>query len=100
MRFSGITCLVWLDEMDIKMVHKEWLLAEAKNKLTEVLNMALVTPQVIRRRGDTVVMLSAQEYQRLKGEKPSFKQHLFSPPSSIDDLDLNRDKSPMRNIDL
>lgn len=81
-------------------MEKEWLLAEAKNKLTEVMNLALHSPQIIKRRSDTVVMLSAEEYYKLKGQRTSFKDYLKSCPASLDDLDLERDKSPMRDIDL
>lgn len=81
-------------------MQKEWLLAEAKNKLTEVVNMALITPQTIKRRNDTVVLLSVAEYNRLIGTQNSFKTHLLSPPHSVSDLDLSRDKTVMRDIEL
>ncbi len=81
-------------------MQKEWLLADAKNKLTQVVNMALIEPQTIKRRNDTVVILSATEYHRLIGKQTSFKTHLLSPPHSVSDLDLSRDKTPIREIDL
>ncbi len=81
-------------------MQKEWLLAEAKNKLTEVVNMALIAPQTIKRRHDTVILLSATEYYRLIGATQSLKEHLLSPPHSLADLDLSRDKTGMRDIEL
>jgi PHD/YefM family antitoxin component YafN of YafNO toxin-antitoxin module len=81
-------------------MQKEWLLAEAKNKLTEVINMALVEPQTIKRRNDSVIVLSSAEYYRLIGAERSFKTHLLTPPHALSDIDLSRDKSTMRNIDL
>lgn len=79
----------------------EWRLAEAKNKFTELVNQALsVGPQIVRRRDDVVVIISKAEYDLLTGEVPSFKQHLLNPPHPIHDLDLERDSSPMRTVDL
>ena len=43
--------------------------------------------------------MSIDDYERLGGKKPGFIEHLMSIPSS-DDLDLTRDKTPMRDIDL
>ena len=43
-----------------------WQLAEAKNKFSEVFTRALTEgPQRVRRRSDTVVILSEAEYERL-----------------------------------
>ena len=45
-----------------------WNLADAKNRLTEVVNLALTEgPQTITRRKDTVVVISAAEYAELTG---------------------------------
>ncbi len=75
-----------------------WQLAEAKNKFSEVVTLALTEgPQRIRRRDQVVILLSEEEYQRLTGEQESFKDFLLSLPD-ISDLDLTRDPSPMRDI--
>ena len=77
-----------------------WQLAEAKNRFSEVVRLALQEgPQKVTRRGDAVIVLSEAEYRRLSGEKPSFLQYLASGPS-LEGLDLSRDPSPMREIDL
>ena len=76
-----------------------WQLAEAKNKLSEVMNQALEQgPQRIRRRGETVVVVSEAEYDRLTGERPSLKDFLLSGPD-LSELDLSRDKARMREVE-
>ena len=78
----------------------EWQLADAKNKFSEVFNRAIDEgPQFVTRRGQEVVVLSKDEYLRLTGEKPSFLDVLMSGPS-LEGLDLERDRSPVRDIDL
>jgi antitoxin Phd len=75
-----------------------WQLAQAKNKLSEVVNRALTEgPQRISRRGDIVVVVSAAEYDRLTGEHPSIVDYLLNGPD-MSDLDLSRDQSPMRDV--
>lgn len=79
-----------------------WQLAEAKNKFSEVVTRALAEgPQRVSRRGQTVVILAEDEYDRLsnKGEKPNFIEYLMSGPG-FDGVDLERDRSPMRDVDL
>jgi antitoxin Phd len=77
-----------------------WNLADAKNRLTEVVNLALSEgPQTITRRNDTVVVLSAARYEELTGKRPSFKEFLSQGPS-FEGLDLSRDESPMRDLKL
>ena len=75
-----------------------WQLAEAKNKLSEVMTRALTTgPQRIRRRGQVVVLLSEAEYQRLTGQRSTLKDYLLNGPD-LSELDLTRNPSPMREI--
>lgn len=77
-----------------------WNLADAKNRLSEVVNLALSEgPQVITRRNDTVVVISSARYEELTGKRPSFKDFLFQGPS-FEGLDLGRDESPMREVEL
>jgi prevent-host-death family protein len=77
-----------------------WKLAEAKNRLTEVVNLALTEgPQTITRRGDAVVVMSAARYEELTGDRPSFKDFLGA-GESFEGLDLARDRSPMRDVEL
>ena len=77
-----------------------WNLAEAKNRLTEVVNLALTEgPQTITRRSDTVIVISAERYAELTGQKPDFKEFLFQ-GVGLDVLDLTRDQSPSRDVTL
>ncbi len=78
----------------------DWQLAEAKNRLSEVVNRALTEgPQHIRRRGDRVVVLSEAEYDRLTGKQQSLVEFLLDGPE-LSDLDITRDQSPMRDVEL
>jgi antitoxin Phd len=78
----------------------EWNLADAKNRFSEVVNLALTEgPQRVRRRKDTVVVVAATEFERLTGQRPSFKDYL-SQGESFEGLDLRRDDSPSRDIAL
>ncbi len=79
-----------------------WSLEEHdENQLVTLFDLALTRcPQLVRRgNNDEVVIVSIDDYERLGGKKPGLIEHLMSIPSS-DDLDLTRDKTPMRDIDL
>ena len=77
-----------------------WQLAEAKNRLSEVVNRALKEgPQRITRRDDAVVLMSEVQYQQVMGQRPGFAQYLCSGPS-LEGLDLEREQTPMRDVDL
>lgn len=77
-----------------------WKLAEAKNKLSEVVRRALEEgPQRIERRDVAVVLISADEFARLTGSKPGFAEFLLGAPD-LSELDLARDKAPLRELDL
>jgi antitoxin Phd len=76
-----------------------WQLAEAKNKLSEVMTRALTDgPQRIRRRDQVVVVLSEAEYQRLTGETETLTSYLLSGPD-LSGLDLDRDPGSMREVE-
>ena len=78
----------------------EWNLADAKNRFSEVINLALTKgPQFVHRRQDKVVIISAKEYEKLKGKHSSFKNFLLNGPS-LAGLDLSRDTSPSRDVSL
>ncbi len=58
-----------------------WKLADAKNRLSELVTKATTEgPQTIRRHKDTVVVIAESEYQALKGEKMTLGQYLLSMP--------------------
>lgn len=77
-----------------------WQLQEAKSRFSEVVALTLSEgPQMVTRRGqDTVVILSAQDYQRLNG-KPSLIDVLLSAPRG-EPLEITRSPEPIRDIDL
>ena len=78
----------------------EWPLAEAKNRFSELVNRALREgPQRVRRRKDAVVVVSEEEYERLAGRRPDFKDYLTR-GETFEGLDLTRDESPGRDIAL
>ena len=79
-----------------------WQLQEAKNKLSEVVERALEgEPQIITRRGEEVaVVVSAEEYRRLTRPQQSLVEFLRASPLAGVDLDLARDQSPGRDVDL
>ena len=78
----------------------EWNLADAKNRFSEVVNLALTEgPQRIRRRKDTVVVVAEEEFERLVGQRPTFKDYLAQ-GESFEGLDLARDPSPSRDVVL
>ena len=79
----------------------EWKLADAKNRFSELVNRALSDgPQRVTRRGDTVIVLSEQDYEHLVGARKSFKDFLLQPGPTLEGLDLERDRSTMRSVDL
>lgn len=85
---------MWLQTMN------EWKLAEAKNRLSEVVNRALAkSPQRITRRKDAVVVVRESDYRRLAGERLGFIEYLMTGPS-LEGVDIRRDRTPMREVDL
>ncbi len=77
-----------------------WQLAEAKNRFSELVSRTLTEgPQRVTRRNDAVVLLAAAEFERLTGKRPGFIDFLLKAPD-ISGLDLTRDRSPMRAVDL
>ncbi|MBX3424250.1 MAG: type II toxin-antitoxin system Phd/YefM family antitoxin [Pirellulales bacterium] len=81
------------------MPHAEWSIADAKSKLSEVLNLAEREAQIITRRDRRYVVLDGDEYRRLTGAAPSLKDLILSGPS-LEGLDLLRDPSPGRELEL
>lgn len=77
---------------------REWQIQEARNKLSKVIEEALRSgPQIITRRGEkTAVLLSFEEYRRLVLFQKKLSQFFRESPLVEVDLDLERDKSPLR----
>jgi antitoxin Phd len=88
-----------LDTLDRKRF-MDWQVAEAKNKFSELMQRALTEgPQRVRGRKNAVIMLAEEEYERLTGKRPDFKEYLMVGPN-FDDLDLTRDASLGRDVPL
>ncbi len=78
----------------------DWQLADAKNRFSELVRRALADgPQRVTRRNEAVIVISEAEYERLSGKKMSFIDYLSSGPS-LEGVDLSRDPTPMRDVDL
>ena len=83
---------------------RQWQLQEAKARLSELVRSAQDGgPQEITVHGRaTVVVISKADYDRLaaKKKKPSFVELIRNSPLMGVDLDLRRDKSPVREVKL
>lgn len=77
----------------------EWSIVEARSKLGEVLNRAEREAQFINRHNRQYVVLDGEEYRRLIGGLPDLKELLLQGPS-LEDVDLTRDKSGSRELEL
>ena len=78
----------------------DWQVAEAKNRFSELMNRALSEgPQRVRRRKDAVILLAEEEYERLTGSRPDFKEYLIL-GEGLDGLDVARDQSSGRDVAL
>ena len=82
----------------------EWPLQDAKNKFSALVSAALAgEPQRVTRRGlPAVVVLAAEEYERLcrleKSHAPSLGELLLEIPQ--DDQEFQRLSIPNRHLDL
>ncbi len=78
----------------------DWQLADAKNRFSELVSKTLSEgPQRVRRRNEAVILVAEEEYDRLTGKRPGLKEYLLSGPD-LSGLQLDRDRSPMRDIAL
>lgn len=77
----------------------QWTVADAKSKLSEVLNLAEHEVQIITRRDREYMVLAGDEYRRLTGNLPTLKEVILRGPS-LDGVDLARDQSAGREPKL
>jgi antitoxin Phd len=79
-----------------------WQLQEAKARLSEVIKKAVNEgPQKITVHGEpTAVVISSQEYERLRNPKGSFVQFMRSSPLYGLELDLRRGQTPTRDAEV
>jgi prevent-host-death family protein len=79
-----------------------WQLQDAKNRFSRVVNKAMTEgPQIITRRGEEVaVLVSKDEYERLKKSKSSLVEFFQQSPLVGVPLELERDRTRPRDLDL
>ena len=79
-----------------------WTVAEAKARLSEVMAKAAAEgPQTITRNGKkAAVVVSAEEWARQTARKGTLVEFFANSPLRDSGLNLDRDKSPPRDIDL
>ena len=81
---------------------RTWQLQEAKARLSEVIKQASKEgPQTITMRGEpTAVVLSKDEYERLKHPKRNFVDFMRKSPLYGVDIDLKREQTLTRASDI
>ncbi len=79
-----------------------WQLSEAKNKFSELIDRAVSNgPQIVTRRGEEVaVVLSREDYDRLTRDRSGLVDFFRRSPLVGVELDLERDRSLPRNVQL
>ncbi len=78
-----------------------WTVAGAKAKLSEVMERAQLAPQTITRNGKpSVVVVSADEWQRKNERRGSLAEFLLASPLREADLDLERQHDEPRDMSL
>lgn len=79
-----------------------WQLQEAKNRFSEVVEEAIKHgPQTVTKHGrEAVVVISVEEYQRIKLPVKSLLEALRVPEEYQGDLDISRSRELPREIEL
>ena len=79
-----------------------WQLQEAKNKFSNLVDKAHRDgPQFVTKHGkESVVIIAVEDYQKLNKPKSDLVSFLKKSPLSGINIDLARDKSPSRDIEL
>ncbi|MCA0050361.1 type II toxin-antitoxin system Phd/YefM family antitoxin [Mesorhizobium sp. B283B1A] len=78
-----------------------WTVAGAKARLSEVIERAQSSPQTITRNGKpSVVVVSAEEWQRKTVRKGTLAQFLLESPLRGADLNLERQRDEPRDLPL
>jgi antitoxin Phd len=79
-----------------------WQLQEAKNKFSQLVEKAQHEgPQFVTKHGkESVVVLSVEEYKKIVKPKSNLFQFIQASPLSKTFIDIERDKSLARNIEI
>lgn len=78
-----------------------WQVQEAKQRFSELVRRTLTEgPQKVTRHGeDVVVIVPAQEYERLTADRPDFKEFLMGAPEGLTEaLELARLSRPAEDL--
>lgn len=80
----------------------DWQLQQAKNRLSEVVRQALTDDaQIITVRGkETAVVISAQRYRQLLGQKDTLAEFMQHSPWAEMELELERSRDTGRDVRL
>ena len=78
---------------------RTWQLQEAKNKFSQVVDEAVRSgPQIITKHGvETAVILSYEAYRQLHAGRGKLSRFLRESPLAEYEVDVSRDKSPLRD---
>ena len=81
---------------------RTWQLQEAKNKFSELVEKARHEgPQFVTKHGKkSVVVLSVEAYNQMVKPKSNLFQFIQASPLSKVQIDIERDKSPVRDVEL
>jgi len=84
------------------MEHRTWTVAEAKAKLSEVIDKALSQgPQVVTRSGQrAVVIVAAEEWERRTKRTGTLAEFFAASPLRDSGLELRRSKDSLRSPEL
>lgn len=79
-----------------------WQLQEAKNKFSNLVERARHEgPQVVTKHGkEAVVILSAEDYKKLKKPEINLCKFIQKSPLGGRSLDISRDKSKPRDVEI
>lgn len=78
-----------------------WSVAEAKAKLSEVIEKAQSEPQTITRNGrKAVVVVSAEEWERKTKRKGSLAEFLLASPMRNSGVEIKRLRGQLRKVEL
>jgi prevent-host-death family protein len=78
-----------------------WTVADAKARLSEVIERAQTDPQIITRHGKpSAVVVSAEEWARKTVRKGTLAEFLLASPLRGADLDVDRLRDQPRDLDI
>ena len=81
--------------------HDAWSVAEAKARLSEVIDRAQGEPQVITRNGKpSAIVVSVEEWARKTTRKGTLAEFLLNSPLRGAELDIDRQRDDPHDLEL